>query len=105
VREKATLELGRLGRAAELAVRRALENPASLEARRRLERILAPLQEQDPPGDTLQALRAVEVLEQVGTPEAEEVLKAVTKDAAEERLRQEAQSSLQRLARRPAVRP
>jgi RNA polymerase sigma factor (sigma-70 family) len=45
VREKATLELGKLGKAAEPAVRQALDNPASLEARRRLERVLAPLLE------------------------------------------------------------
>jgi RNA polymerase sigma factor (sigma-70 family) len=100
VREKATLELVRLGKAAEPAVRRALENPASLEARRRLERVLAPLQDRDPPGDTLRGLRVIEVLEQVGTPEAEAVLTSVAKDAAEAWLRQEAQAALDRLAPR-----
>jgi glucose/arabinose dehydrogenase len=104
VRERATLELLKLGRAAEPAVRRALDNPASLEARRRLERVLAPLLEQGLPGETLQALRAVQVLEQVGTPEAKEVLKSVAKDAAEDWLRQEAQAALDCLTGRPAVR-
>jgi RNA polymerase sigma factor (sigma-70 family) len=109
VREKATLELGRLGKAAEPAVRQALDKPASLEARRRLERVLAPLQEQGLSRETLQALRAFEMLEQVGTPEAEEVLKKVAKDAADDSLKQEAQAALARLAgasgRSPAFPP
>jgi hypothetical protein len=104
-REKATLELVKLGKAAEQAVRQALDNPASLEARRRLERVLAPLQAAGLSGDMLQALRAVEVLEQVGTPEAEEVLKKVAKEAAEVWLRQEAQATLDRLGRRPHAVP
>jgi RNA polymerase sigma factor (sigma-70 family) len=105
VREKATLELGKLGKAAEPAVLKALEDPASLEVRRRLERVLAPLREQDPPGDVLQTVRAVEVLEEVGTPEAEDVLKKVAQDAAEDWLRREARAALDRLAHRPAARP
>jgi RNA polymerase sigma factor (sigma-70 family) len=105
VREKATLALARLGRAAEPAVRQALDNPASLEARRRLERVLAPLQDQPLPADRLQALRAVEVLEEIGTPEAGEVLNKVAKGAAEVRLQQEARAAVDRLARRPAAGP
>jgi RNA polymerase sigma factor (sigma-70 family) len=104
VREKATLELAKLGKAAEPAVRQALDNPASLEVRRRLERVLAPLQEQGPTRETLQALRAVEVLEQVGTPAAQEVLKQVARDAGEVWLKQETQRALERLTRRPAAR-
>jgi hypothetical protein len=76
-----------------------------MEPRRRPERVLAPFQERIPPGDTLQALRAVEVLEQVGTREAGEGLKKVAKDAAKGWLRQEAQAALDRLAPRPAARP
>jgi RNA polymerase sigma factor (sigma-70 family) len=104
-REKATLELVKLGKAAEQAVREALDNPASLESRRRLERVLAPLQAAGLSGDMLQALRAVEVLEEVGTPEAEEVLKKVAKEAAEVWLRQEAQAAFDRLVHRHAARP
>jgi hypothetical protein len=102
VREKATLQLIKLGKATEPAVRQALENPASLEARRRLERVLVPLQERDLPGETLRAVRAVEVLEYVGTPGAEDVLRKVAKDAAETWLRQEAQAALDR---RSSARP
>jgi hypothetical protein len=98
VREKATLDLGKLGTAAEAAVRQALENPASLEARRRLERVLAPLEEQ-PAANVRRGLRSVEVLEQIGTPEARDLLKKVAKEASEAWLRQEAEAALDRLQR------
>ena len=52
--------------------------------------------------DELRALRAVEVLEHVGTPEARQVLEGLTQGAPEARLTQEAKASLERLARRPA---
>jgi RNA polymerase sigma factor (sigma-70 family) len=105
VRERATVELEELGRAAEAAVEKALEDPPSVEVRRRLERILAPLQEPWPPGDTLRALRAVEVLERVGTPEAREVLNKVAREASEEWLRKEARAAGERLTRRPPAAP
>jgi RNA polymerase sigma factor (sigma-70 family) len=101
VREKATLALARLGKAAEAAVREALDNPASLEARRRLERVLT--LQATPSHDTLQAVRAVEVLEAVGGSDAEEVLRRITRDAAEAWLKQEAQAAVDRLARRVAA--
>jgi RNA polymerase sigma factor (sigma-70 family) len=96
VREKATLALMKLGKTAEPAVRHALEDPPSLEARRRLERVLAPLEEQGLSGDMLQALRAVAVLEYVGSAESAEVLKKVAKDAADDRVRREAAAALDR---------
>jgi RNA polymerase sigma factor (sigma-70 family) len=102
VREKATLALMKLGKAAEPAVRQALESPPSLEARRRLERVLAPLEEKGLTGDMRQALRAVAVLEYVGSPEAEEVLKKVAKDATDDRVRREAAAAVDR---RAAARP
>jgi RNA polymerase sigma factor (sigma-70 family) len=104
LREKATLELIRLDKAAEPAVRQALENPASLEARRRLERVLAVLQ-QSPSSTTLRGLRAIEALEYIGTPEAQEVLKKVATTAGELWLRQEAQAVLDRCARRTTGKP
>jgi RNA polymerase sigma factor (sigma-70 family) len=104
-REKATLELIKLGKMAEPAVRQALDNPVSLEARRRLERILAPLQGPGLPGDVLQALRALEVLEEVGTLEAEEVLNKVAMETAEVWLRPEAKTTAARLAQRHGAMP
>jgi hypothetical protein len=98
VREQATLALIKLGKAAEPAVRQALESPASLEARRRLERVLAPLEERGLSGDALQTLRTVAVLEYIGNSEAETVLKKVEKNATEDRLRGEAAAALARFA-------
>ena len=56
-------------------------------------------------GEILQALRAVEVLEYIGTPEAHRVLQALAQGVPEVRLTVEAKASLERLARRPAATP
>ena len=50
-------------------------------------------------------LRAVEVLERIGTPEARQVLAKLADGAPEARLTQEAKASLQRLAKRSAPGP
>jgi hypothetical protein len=50
-------------------------------------------------------LRALEVLEHIATPEAQQVLKTLATGAPEARLTQEAKASLARLARRTASRP
>jgi hypothetical protein len=75
----------------------------SLERRRRLDALLQRLVV--PSGDRLGELRAVEVLERIGTREAEHLLKKLAKGAPEARLTREAKASLQRLAKRPAARP
>jgi WD40 repeat protein len=104
VREKATRELEQLADTVEPELRRALaEAGASLEVRRRLERILAKVK--IPSGPRLQELRAVEVLERIGTPEALEALKRLAGGAPGVRLTEEAKASLERLARRATVRP
>jgi hypothetical protein len=48
----------------------------------------------------LSGLRAVEVLEHVGSPEARQLLTTLTKGSAGARLMEEARASLQRLERR-----
>jgi WD40 repeat protein len=97
-REWATMGLEKLGYAAELALRQALAGKASPEARRRIERVLARL---DGPA-ALQVIRAVEVLERAGTPEARAVLQAVAHGAAEARPTREAREALARLQARAA---
>jgi RNA polymerase sigma factor (sigma-70 family) len=95
VRQKATRELEALGESAAPALHKALAGPLPLEARRRVEQVLS-RQRGAPP----QALRAVEVLEHIGTPEARQLLQALARGVPEARLTREAKASLQRLARR-----
>jgi hypothetical protein len=56
-----------------------------------------------PFGERLQQLRAVEVLEQIDTPEALRVLESLARGAAAARLTEDAKVALQYLAKRAAV--
>jgi WD40 repeat protein len=95
VRQRATDELAKLGEMAEPALRQALAKPDSLEVRRRLEQLLEPLKERAPlSGEELRACRALEVLGQMGTPEALPLLEELTRGAKEARLTLEAQAVL-----------
>ncbi len=96
VREKATKELLDLGPAARAPLESALEAKPSLEARRRIEEILAKLPRQGLPS-LVRDLRALEALERMGTPAARAVIKRLTGGAAEDRLTREAKAALERL--------
>jgi RNA polymerase sigma factor (sigma-70 family) len=61
--------------------------------------------EQERPHEGLQALRGVEVLEQIGSREARQVLERLAKGLPQSRLAQEAKASLERLALRPPGAP
>ena len=100
-REKATEEIAKMGSAAEPALRRALDGKPSPEMRQRVEHVLDKLREPAVAPETLRAIRAVETLEQVGTPEARRVLEAVAKGAEGDRLTAEAKAALARIATRP----
>jgi WD40 repeat protein len=97
-RRRATAELAGLGELAEPALRRALAGDPPLGLRQRLERLLK-LSAQAPPAGQLRELRAVEVLELLGTPPARQVLKALAGGAAGARLTREAGGASQRLAK------
>jgi len=101
VREKAMKELARLP--AEPALRKTLAGNPSLEVRRRIEQLLEQPRKPSLSPEQLRELRAVEVLEHIGTPAAQDVLKTLTKGAADARLTQEAKAALERLAKRPAA--
>jgi hypothetical protein len=75
-----------------------------VELRRRVTDLLRPPQFVDHPED-LQRLRAVEVLERIGSREARQVLEALAGGAAISQWTQEAKASLERLAQRPAAAP
>jgi WD40 repeat protein len=100
-REKATRELARLGRRAGPALRQVWDNPPSLEARLRAERLLAKLGPQIPAPQELRLVRAVAALEQMGSPAAAKMLQTLAKGHAEARLTQEAKAALRRLTRPP----
>jgi RNA polymerase sigma factor (sigma-70 family) len=100
VRERATRELAGLGEQAEPVLREALKKSPSPEVRRRMQDLLGRLRGVPPAPDLLRSLRAVEVFEHVGTPQARELLAALARGAPEARLTQEAKASLERLARR-----
>jgi hypothetical protein len=95
-REKAMVELDKLGELAEPALRRALANKPTLEQRRRIEPMLAKLETALPTGETLQALRAVRVLEHAATPEARQLLGALASGAEAAWLTREAKAALTR---------
>jgi RNA polymerase sigma factor (sigma-70 family) len=102
-REKAARELVRLDAVAEHALKERLARGPSLEVRRRVEAIQAQVRQRRlkpppvPVGEPVRRLRAVEVLERLGTPEARRLLERLARGAAEARLTQEARASLERL--------
>jgi WD40 repeat protein len=97
-RQAAMAGLEKLGNSAEAALRGALAGKPSLEARGRAEILLSKLQGLS--ADALRELRAVEVLEYIGTAEAQELLEVLTAGAPGARLTQEARAALDRLLAR-----
>jgi dipeptidyl aminopeptidase/acylaminoacyl peptidase len=103
LREKAHDELKKLGKAAEPALRRALEGAPSAEVDFRVKLLLENLSGLS--SDSLAVVRAVEALEFLATPEAHEVLKTLAKEGSTDALKREAQSTLERLDKRAAKAP
>lgn len=104
VRQAASKELKQLDDQALPLLREALATKPSLETRRRIEELISQPEIVQPP-ESLRRLRAVHVLEQVGTLQARDLLTMLAAGAPGARLTQEAKASLDRLAKRPAARP
>jgi Tol biopolymer transport system component len=102
VRQRASLELEKLGTEAEPAMRKALDATDSAEVRKRIEAVLKTLRGPVNRPETLQALRAVETLELAGTDESRHLLEALAKGAEHDRQTHAAKAALYRLARRKA---
>jgi WD40 repeat protein len=98
VRRQAEGELEGLGHLAEPALRRALANDPTLDQRLRLERLLAKLAA--PAVEEMLALRAVELLELLGSAEARQVLRSLAEGEPTARLTSEAARAVRRLTRR-----
>jgi RNA polymerase sigma factor (sigma-70 family) len=105
VRQKASQGLAKLGTAAAPALRRALAAKLPLELRRRLEGVLEKLEGRPLPAEELRQVRAVTVLEQIGTPEAVRLLERLAAGAGAAPLTRAARSSTGRLAKRAAATP
>jgi WD40 repeat protein len=102
-RQAAMTELAALGERAGPALRAARKAARSIEERRRIAQLLG-AQGAVASGQVLRSLRAVEVLEQVGSSEARQVLDALAAGMPSARLTREAKGALQRLGKR-AVAP
>jgi hypothetical protein len=100
VRENAAKKIESLGELARPALQKALAGKPSLEVRRRVEQLLANTEPAHSP-EQRRALRAVEVLEHIGSPEARRVLETLATGAEAASLTREAKASLQRLNRQP----
>jgi WD40 repeat protein len=100
VREQATKELEKAVKLAEPALRKLLAKKPGLEVTRRVEGVLAKLEAvegQPPDAAFLQALRAVETLERLATPEARQLLEALAEMSPETWVSGEARAALRRL--------
>jgi RNA polymerase sigma factor (sigma-70 family) len=95
LRSKAGKSLDDLGEAAEAAVRKLMDGKLTLEVRKRLDQFL---EKQNT--EAFRKLRALDALEHAGTPEARQVLEAVSKSAANPRIAESAGAALNRLATR-----
>jgi WD40 repeat protein len=100
VRAAAAKELAMLGEMAEPALRQALKGKPSVELRKRVESLLASMRAARPQ-ETLRTLRAIAVLERIGTPDAKRVLEKFATGAAGARETRDARDALDRLARQP----
>jgi WD40 repeat protein len=104
VREAAFRELERIDLEAEAAMRQVLRGNPPLEVRRRIEALLGRMRTVQSP-EVLQKIRAVQVLEYVGSASAREALRELARGAAESRLTRDAKAALDRLGRRSSTAP
>jgi len=102
-RETASRELTRLGELAESDLREALKEKPNLDMSRRIEGLLARIEEQrrDLPLDVHRQIQAVGVLEIVGSPEARHALEKLADGAPAATQTRSAKAALERLNRQP----
>jgi len=100
VRQQATKELEAFAEVAEPELRAALKGKPSPELKKAAERLLGRIDALADDPDWLRQLRAVEILERLGTAEARKALEGLARGAPAARLTREAKASLERLAGR-----
>jgi RNA polymerase sigma factor (sigma-70 family) len=104
-RQRAAEELERLGDLAAPALKEARTARPSAETKQRLERLLDRLDSGELAPDGLREVRAVEVLEEMGTAEARQLLTEVAHGAPGARLTREAAAALWRMPRTTGTTP
>ncbi len=102
-RQKATTQLKKLGAAAADKLSKALQNRPSVELRGRLQQLLTALERQMLEADALRTVRAIEILERVGTDEARQTLEALAQRSVGHQPAEQARAALQRLEKRAPV--
>jgi hypothetical protein len=98
-REAASHELAQLGERACGALRQALQDRPSAEAKNRIKELLDKVEMRPAQPEVLQSLRAIEVLEHIGTPEARRLLETLASGADDARITLDAKASLKRLGK------
>jgi RNA polymerase sigma factor (sigma-70 family) len=79
VRQQAKNELEKIGEEAAPALRKALTEKPSPEAGPQIERLLSTIEQQQASPESLRALRALEVLERIGSPNAKQLLETLAR--------------------------
>jgi DNA-binding beta-propeller fold protein YncE len=98
VRDKASEELAKVGESIVPALQQALAGDPSPEVKDRIHQLLKRFKDQSKlTPDLMRVLEAVEVLEQVGTPEARQALEALARDSLQARIMQEVKAALERV--------
>jgi hypothetical protein len=100
VREKATIELEKMGRWIEDPLKKSLENNPNIEVRRRVELILQRITDEkglSMDQEYWRIGRAIGILEQDASPESRQMLQRIAEGAAAAHLRESAQVAIRRL--------
>ena len=103
VRNRATLDLSKFGMWMQGRLKEAAKRPASEEVRQRVEHLYEKLNNPNAlplARERIRVHRVMMILEQSSSPAAVEVLQKLAKGAPERHLQEEAQLSLERIARR-----
>ena len=95
-RDEARKQLEALGSAAEAELKKGLADKPSVEKKKRMQELLDKLRTVGIKPELVRPLRAIEVLERIGTPEARQVLEALGRGAPEATLTREAKAALER---------
>src|SRR5262249_37823404 len=104
-REEATVELQRIGAAAEEPLRAALKANTSVELHRRARRLLATCQGFPPSAERLRTLRMLELTDRIGSAEAIKLLSTLAANESDPWMAREAAACRDRLQRLDPAKP